>query len=130
MSILLYVISFIILFPIILFAVIYFICRKGKVSKVKSFGFASDVTTFVLFLSVPLIINSLWEVKLGVYVICIAILIAIIFTYIEWKTKKEIEIIALLKKIWRVLFLILIILYILLWIVGIVYKIITYIFYS
>lgn len=130
MSILLYVISFIILFPIILFAGIYFICRKGKLRKVKSFGLASDATTFVLFFSVPLFINSLWNVKIGVYVISIAILIAIIFTYIDWKTKKEIEILPLLKKIWRVLFLILMILYILIWIVGIFYKIVTYIFFS
>ncbi len=130
MSILLYLISFIILFPILLLIVIYLICRKRQLSEVKSFGFAADATTFVLFFSVPLFISSLWNVNVSVFVICIAIIIAMVFTYIDWKRKKEIEILPLMKKIWRFYFILLMIIYILIWIIGMLHKIVTYVFYS
>jgi len=129
-SILLYLISFIILFPIILLIGIYVICRKSKVTKTKSFGYAADATTFVLFFSVPLSISSLWHVNISTYIICSAIVIAIIFTFIDWKSKKEIEILPLIKKIWRFIFLLLLIIYILIWIVGLIHKIVTYVFLS
>ncbi|KGR80451.1 DUF3397 family protein [Ureibacillus manganicus] len=128
MSILLYLVSFIILFPILLLIGVYSICRSRKVSKVKSFGLAADATTFVLFFSIPLFISSLWNINVSAYVICSAILIAIIFTFFDWKTKKEIEILPLMKKIWRFLFVVFIVVYILIWIVGMLYKIVTYVF--
>lgn len=130
MSILLYLVSFIIIFPILLLLFIYFICRKKKKSEVKSFGLAADVTTFVLFLSVPLFISSLWNINLSVWIISAAIIIAIIFTYIDWKSKKEIEILPLVKKIWRFYFIVLMVAYILIWFVGMLHKIITYVFFS
>ncbi len=130
MSILLYLVSFIIIFPILLLLFIYFICRKKKKSEVKSFGLAADVTTFVLFLSVPLFISSLWNINLSVWIISAAIIIAIIFTYIDWKSKKEIEILPLVKKVWRFYFIVLMVAYILIWFVGMLHKIITYVFFS
>ncbi|MCP1143931.1 DUF3397 family protein [Lysinibacillus endophyticus] len=122
-----YVISTIILFPIILFFISFFICRKRKKSKSKSFGYSSDVTTFVLFFSVPLSIKSLWEVNLSILIISIAIIIAIIFTYIDWRTKKEIEVLPLFKKVWRLFFILLTLCYFIVWIVGLVQSIINYV---
>ena len=122
-----YVISTIILFPIILFFITYFICRKRKKNKAKAIGYSSDCTTFILFFSVPLSIKSLWEVNLGILIISIAIIIAMIFTYIDWKTKKEIEVLPLFKKVWRLYFIILTICYFIIWIVGLVQSIINYV---
>jgi len=123
-----YIISIIIFFPIILFSITYFIARKGKKSKVKSFGFASDATTLVLFFSVPLSISSLWEKNYNSIVFVVAIFIAIIFTYIDWRTKKEIEILALLKKVWRLYFILLTMAFLVIWIVGLIQSIIDYAF--
>lgn len=130
MSVILYLISFIILFPILLLIGIYTICRKRKVSEVKSFGFAADATTIVLFFSIPLFISSLWNVNISAYIICFAIMIAIIFTYIDWKTQKEIEILRLMKKVWRFLFIVLMTTYILIWIVGMTQQVVTFVFLS
>ncbi len=123
-----YLLSIIIFFPIILFFITYFIIRKRKKSKVKAFGIASDLTTLVLFFSVPLSISSLWEKNYNVVVFIIALIIAIVFTYIDWRTKKEIEILRLLKKVWRLYFILLTMAFLVIWIVGLIQSIIEYAF--
>lgn len=122
-----YLLSSVIFFPIVLFTITFFICKKLKKSRVKCFGHAADVTTFVLFFSVSLSISSLWNMSLSIIVFVIALIIAIIFTYLEWRTKKEIEVPSLLKKIWRVLFIYLTISYIVVWVIGLVQSIIEYV---
>ncbi|MDN4492415.1 DUF3397 domain-containing protein [Ureibacillus aquaedulcis] len=123
-----YTMSIIIFFPIILFLITYFIARKQKKSKAKSFGLASDATTIVMFFSVPLSISSLWEKNYNVLVFVIAIVIAIIFTYIDWRTKKEIEVLRLFKKVWRLYFILLTTAFLVIWIVGLIQSIIEYAF--
>ncbi|QCR31702.1 DUF3397 family protein [Lysinibacillus sp. SGAir0095] len=123
-----YLVSIIIFFPIILFTITYFIARKRKKSKLKSFGMASDVTTIVLFFSVPLSISSLWDKNYNILIFIIAIIIAIIFTYIDWRTKKEIEVLRLIKKTWRLYFILLTIAFVAIWIVGLIQSIIEYAF--
>ncbi|MFP3919556.1 DUF3397 family protein [Lysinibacillus telephonicus] len=122
-----YIISAIICFPIILFFITYAIFHKRKKSVAKSFGYAADATTFILLFSVPLSISSLWGMKYNIIVFVIEIVIAIIFTYIDWRTKKEIEILPLLKKTWRLYFIILTIAYMAIWIIGLIQSIIEYI---
>nr|WP_106784034.1 DUF3397 domain-containing protein [Lysinibacillus timonensis] len=123
-----YIISTVILFPILLFFLTYYLCRKRKISEVKSIGLAADATTFILFFSVPLMITSLWDIHLSGLIICLALVIAMVFTFIDWRTKKEIEIVPLLKKTWRVYFILLFILYILIWIFGIIHRVIVYVY--
>lgn len=125
-----FLISVIIICPVLLLFIVYYFCRKRKMRESKAFGWASDVTTFILFFSVPLLISSLWQLNISIYIICFAIIIAMIFTYFDWKKKKEIEILPLLKKIWRFFFLFLMICYIIIWIIGMLHYIIVYVFYT
>jgi len=53
-------------------------------------------------------------------------MMAMIFTYIDWRTKKEIEVKSLLKKIWRFQFLVLSTAYIVICIVGVIQSVIEY----
>ena len=122
-----YLMSTIICFPIILFLITYALCYKRKKSAVKCFGYSADATTFILLFSVPLSIRSLWGMNYYSIVFFIEIAIAIIITYIDWRTKKEIEILPLLKKIWRLYFILLTIAYIVIWIVGLIQSVIEYI---
>lgn len=92
-------------------------------SSVARFGVAADLTTFILFFSVPLSISSLWGMQYSGIVFVVALFIAIIFTYIDWKSKKEIELLPLFKKIWRVLFILLSVTYFFVWLIGIVQHI-------
>jgi len=120
------VISVIIFCPILLFMIVYLIGRKVKIRGTHAFGAASDVTTFCLFFSVPLAIGVLWSVNVGVLLVMLALTMAMIFTYIDWRTKKEIEVKPLLKKIWRFQFLVLSTAYVVICVVGIIQSVIEY----
>ena len=60
-------------------------------------------------------------------VILVAVVLATIFTYVDWRTKKEIEVMPLLKKLWRVYFILLGTLYFVVWVAGLTYSIIAYV---
>lgn len=120
------VISIVIFCPILLFVIVYLISRKIKFRGTHAFGVASDVTTVCLFFSVPLVIGVLWNVDVSALLVTFAIMMAMIFTYIDWRTKKEIEVKSLLRKIWRFQFLVLSTAYIVICIVGVIRSVIEY----
>lgn len=120
------VISVIIFCPVLLFFVVYIIGRNVRIRGTHAFGAASDVTTLCLFFSVPLAIDVLWEVNVGAFLVMLAIMLAIVFTYVDWRTKKEIEVKPLLRKIWRFLFLVLSTSYILICLVGLIQSVVEY----
>lgn len=105
-----------------MFYTVYKLTKKPK----RAFGVAADITTFFLLLAVPIAIEALFEVKTMIYFFCFALLISVILTIQDWKTKKEIELVPLLRKIWRFLFLLLSICYIFVFCIGLILKIIHY----
>jgi hypothetical protein len=121
------IISALLLFPFIVFILVFILVFKFIRKPLRSFGVAADTTTIFLFLSVPIAIEALFEVKTLVYILCITLLISVIITIQEWKKKKEIEYIPLLRKIWRFLFLCLSICYLLVLCLGLILKIIHYV---
>ena len=120
------VISIVIFCPILLFVIVYLISRKVKIRGTHAFGAASDTTTFCLFFSVPLAIDVLWNINVSALLVSLAIMMAMVFTYIDWRTKKEIEVKALLRKIWRFQFLVLSTAYIVICIIGVIQSVIEY----
>lgn len=119
---LLYMIGAIFIFaPFIPFILIVLAVRKRM--RKRSIGFAADLTTFLLFFSVPVSMEALWEWHTMAIVCFIAIFIAIVVLIIEWRRTKELEIITFIRKTWRLYFLILCSAYFLIWIVGIVLTI-------
>ena len=108
----------ILLCPLIALLVTFIICRKLRIQKKYAFGFGVDVTTFILFFSVPLAMHSIWGTSYFLPIIIIALLIALGFTYVDWRTKKEIDVPILLKKIWRVYFILLSVMYLGTWLIG------------
>ena len=112
--------------PLIALVLTYMICRKMRIKKMYAVGFAADVTTFILFFSVPLAFKSIWGISFSLYIIIVALLIALWLTFLDWRTKKEIDVPILLKKIWRIYFILLSILYISSWIIGLTMSIVEY----
>lgn len=121
-----FVLATIILCPIFAFIVTLIICRKIRLGKNKAIGYSADVTTGLLFFSVPIAIRALWDISIVIPVLVTALIIAIFFTYIDWRTKKEIEVKPLLKKIWRIYFILLSITYFLIWAVGLTHSVIIF----
>lgn len=88
----------------------------------QSIGFAADVTTFLLFFSIPVAIGALWDFDAAYISYTAAILIAIGMLTHEWKKSKEIEILKFGRKTWRVYFLLLSLAHCAIWAVGIAFA--------
>ncbi|WP_274309368.1 DUF3397 domain-containing protein [Solibacillus daqui] len=121
-----FMLATIIIFPIIAFLIMLIVCRILKFNKQKAIGLAADVTTLILLFSVPIAIRSLWELSIWIPMLVVLLIVAIIFTYMDWRSKKEIEVGPLLKKIWRVDFLMLSLAYFTVWLVGIAHSVMIF----
>ena len=108
--------------PFLLFIFVYFLFLRKK--KRKALGVASDITTFLLFFSVPASVDFLLGYSVSAIVYFVALVLAIVLLVIEWRTAKEIEIIPFFRKLWRTYFLLLASVYALVWLVGLVIVII------
>ncbi len=115
----LYVIGTVFLYvPFLLFILLYLLSLKRK--KRKALGFASDITTLLLFFSVPASVEFLWNYSISGIIYFIVLVLAIILLVYEWKTTKEIEIIPFFRKLWRTYFLLLAALYALAWLSSLI----------
>lgn len=76
------------------------------------FGFSADITTLLLFIAVPYLVEEVWQYSIYIIVIIVAIIIALVMTFVEWRTKKEIEVPKLMRKVWRIYFVILTTMYV------------------
>ena len=121
-----YLLSIILLFPLFFTILSFVILKKIGFSRWKAFGLAADLTTPFFIISLPIIVKTIWGWPVSTLIMSVLLIVAIIFTFFEWRSQKEINIPLLLKKIWRSYFLLLCILYIVLMIVGFIYWILNY----
>lgn len=121
-----FIVAVIILCPLLAFLIVFVSCRKIRIEQHMAIGLAADVTTVILFFSVPIAIQALWELSLFIPIYLVALLVALVFTYIDWKKKKEIQVMQLLKRIWRAYFLLLGMVYFFVWVIGLVHSVTMY----
>jgi hypothetical protein len=121
------ILSFLLVFPIVIFIVVFFVSRKLTRKTTKAFGHAADLTTMMLFFAVPVAIQSLFQIEIVGFLVGMALIISVILTFFEWKSQKEIELIPLIRKIWRFLFLILSVTYFIVWCLGFVFKVLEFV---
>ena len=111
--------------PFLVLFISYFLLKRLKMKQVYAVGFSADLTTLLLFCSVPFIIQVTWDYSVNIIVVILAIVLALILTFIEWRTKKEIEVPKLFRKIWRVYFVSLIAIYVVVVIAALVQFLLT-----
>ena len=111
--------------PFLAFILLILLTRKKL--KRRAIGLSADVTTFLLFISVPVSMKALWDIDISFAVSVTAIIIAIILLIIEWKKSKEIEVLKYARKTWRLYFLLLSMSYILIWLTGLALTLISFI---
>ncbi len=92
----------------------------------RSIGLAADLTTVLLFFSVPVAIGALWNFDAKLISYTAVIIIAIVMLVNEWKKSKEIELVKLGRKTWRLYFLIFSVAYSVIWIAGIAFALTEY----
>ncbi|CAM3086984.1 DUF3397 domain-containing protein [Filibacter tadaridae] len=116
----------IILFPWIIAFVFLVVMRKMGRSPATVIGLAADTATPFLFLAVYVISRTVIGLETGIYIATIAVLIVIVCSIIERFKVKEFQILHLLRKTWRLYFLVLTGSYFILLLTGIAFKIINY----
>lgn len=110
--------------PFLVFLVLVWLSRRKL--KRRAIGFSADLTTFLLFVSVPVSVEALWGVAISFAISVTAILIAIILLVLEWKKSKEIEVLKYIRKTWRLYFLLLSAGYLLIWVTGLALTVISF----
>ncbi|MFJ7933044.1 DUF3397 family protein [Sporosarcina sp. NPDC096371] len=115
-----------ILFPYIITLLFLVVMRKMGKAPASIVGLAADVTTPFLFLTVYIVSRTIIGEGAGIYIAGMAILIAIVRIVIERVKVKEFQIMRLLRKTWRLYFIVLTVSYILLLIGGIILKVVEY----
>ncbi|WP_175453943.1 DUF3397 domain-containing protein [Psychrobacillus sp. OK028] len=121
------VLSIIIIYPIVVFLAVFLFCKFVLHKRKKSIGIASDISTFFLYFSIANLFSFIFLKEIGWYLVIFSIILATIMTILEWRSKKEIEVIPLLRKIWRLLFLLLCFIYAVLWLFGVIRYVLSYI---
>ncbi|OIJ13266.1 hypothetical protein BKP37_12250 [Anaerobacillus alkalilacustris] len=109
--------------PLLAFYFVYIISVKTTKNKRRSIKLAVDVTTILFIFAVYYIAYELWAFSLFWLILIAILIVAIIFTIIHWKLYKDIELKKLIKGIWRLNFLLFLIVYFLLSIYGLFSRI-------
>ncbi|MFC7363691.1 MULTISPECIES: DUF3397 family protein [Bhargavaea] len=111
--------GFLIAFPAVAFMVLFTVFTRLYKDPAKGFNRAADFTTFLLLPAVPAVVAAFTGYRIGFYLGIAVIVFALYMTYRERRTERELEIGPLLRKIWRLLFLILSAAYMAAFVIGI-----------
>ncbi len=115
-----------VVFPFIWMFLILVIYKRRGISPSSVLGLAADLTTPLLFLSVYVISHTIFGNGAGFYIVISALIIIILFSIYEKNNVKDFGIIRLLRKVWRLYFLLLVTAYFVLLVIGIIVKIAAY----
>jgi len=111
----------IVMFPIVGYIIAFIIAKVIIRNHKKSVLIAVDITTFIMLLSVHHLVKVVFNQSFLGMIILILLVIAAVFVLYIYKAKGEIELDKVFKSIWRIYFILFVIAYIVLMIIGI-YK--------
>lgn len=106
------------LLPWLIMLIGLFIRRRGR----KTFHFkkVADWMTLSVIIAVYILARFIMGDGVGYYILMLILIMAIIYTIFEWRRNKDFMILPTLYKLWRLLFLVFIVLYIALYLIAIV----------
>jgi hypothetical protein len=109
-------------FPVFFYILLFVFVKQLTKNHRLAVNSALNATTFVLIISVHLLIVTIWERSfLGVMIVGMLVL-AVVFTIFYWKAKEEIHYKKVLIGFWRLNFLMFSLLYVGLVIIGILVR--------
>lgn len=115
-----FLLSLIVIVPYFLTMVLFVIVKVSGYSSVRSFRIAADVTVPFLFLSVSVLLRMITGIQAGVFLIVGVLIAGIGFAIAERIRSKKFRMKYMFRNLWRMLFLILSLLYIVLLLLGVV----------
>lgn len=114
-----FLLSLIVIVPYVLTVALFVIVKLSGRSSVKSFRIAADVTVPFLLLSVIGLLRMILHIHAGSILIAGVLIIGIGFAVAERIRSKEFRVQNMLRNLWRMLFLIMSLLYIVLLLSGV-----------
>ncbi|HZG71607.1 MAG TPA: DUF3397 domain-containing protein [Chondromyces sp.] len=117
-------ISIIVFVPLLGYIAVFMIAKKMFKHHRKAVGAAIDISTIFFLCSVHYLIRAIWDVSLFWLLIAAILIIVAVFTVMHWKVKKEILFMKVFRGSWRVSFLLFFSLYIILFLYGIISRVI------
>lgn len=110
--------GFLIAFPAVAFIVLFTVFTRLYKDPSKGFSRAADFTTILLLPAVPAVLAAFTGYRIGFYLAIGVIVFALYMTYRERRRERDLEIGPLLRKIWRLLFLMLTAAYLAVFVIG------------
>ncbi|SDN24766.1 DUF3397 domain-containing protein [Alkalicoccus daliensis] len=107
--------------PPLVLIIIFMVFKKSGKSSSKAVRMAADLTMPVFMISVYFIVNEVWGINTGWYMILGFIITAAVITTLHWKIRGDTAITIILKQSWRFHFLVYFILYFIVTITGLIY---------
>lgn len=114
-----FLLSLIVIVPYVLTVALFVIVKLSGRSSVKSFRIAADVTVPFLVLSVIVLLRMILQIHAGIILIAGVLIIGIGFAVAERIRSKEFRVQNMLRNLWRMLFLIMSLFYIVLLLIGV-----------
>ena len=112
--------SLIVIVPYLLTVVLFILVKVSGQSSVRSFRIAADVTVPFLFVSVSVLLRMILHIHAEIFLIAGVLVSGIGFAVAERIRSKEFRIKYMFRNLWRMLFLILSVVYIVLLLLGVV----------
>ncbi|WP_416151052.1 DUF3397 domain-containing protein [Salipaludibacillus sp. HK11] len=109
--------------PLIALYTIYILLVKTTKKKQYSFKIAVDSTTIFFIVSVYFLFSEIWGLQVGWHSIFFVLLTATFFTVFHWKKYEDIDIKKVFRGVWRLQFVVFFLLYIVLVLYGLFYRI-------
>lgn len=120
-------VSALIIFPILIFLLVWWGAKALGVRKAKRTGLAADVTTVVLFFAVSSVYNLLGIPNPITNLLLFLLFIAIVLIIILWRRKQDVGPRIIFRLLWRIYFIVLSLFYLVGWIIGLTRSIMSYI---
>ncbi|GGA83838.1 DUF3397 domain-containing protein [Ornithinibacillus halotolerans] len=124
-EIILYVIAFMVSFPILITIGLYYAFKFIYQNKIKAFHQSVNWTTLLYILAVHTVLADLFNHSFILYIVVLLLLILTIVVIVQWKKYIDVDLYKAIKFLWRISFLIFFLLYIALVFYGIVSEILN-----
>lgn len=121
-SVLLSALHLIVLYPFLMFFFIFFILKRFKRTKGNAMHRAMDITTCILLFSIQALCQALYGYDLGVLVQILVTVIFMVIVIRKWRENPEVQVAKIFKKFWRILFLVLSSIYLIMLLVYAILK--------
>ncbi len=113
--------------PLLGYLIVFIICKQITKKHRRSVHIALDITTLLFIFSVHHLILTIWEHNYFWLIILFMLIIAIAFVLVFWKIKKEIDFSRVFRGYWRFNFLLFLMAYVVLTIIGLVQSVNTFV---